>query len=178
VEESGAALTLVSTVDIGSATGPASAAPSATDPDDSRWTASPGAILSGETARLSDNTTVHWLNSATVHAQQEVDLAAEITDADGRPAVLEPYMGMAGHLVVQHQDGSVFIHLHPQGTISMAAQQALGRGIVHATTHTAPSESQRLVFPYAFPKAGRYRTWLQVRRNGQVLTAVRDIEVK
>jgi len=188
VEESGAAVTLVSSVEIGESgnrgrgfemfrqqprADPGAAALTA-DPDDSHWELSTS--LSGETTRLRDSATVHWSSMAGIRARQEVELAAEITDSNGRPAALEPYMGMAGHLVVQHQDASVFVHLHPQGTISMAAQQALSLGIVAASAH-ATTESQRLVFPYAFPKPGRYRIWLQVRRNGQVLTVARDIEV-
>ena len=45
-----------------------------------------------------------------------------VREADGKPAVLEPYLGMAGHAVVARDDGAVFIHLHPMGTVSTAAQ--------------------------------------------------------
>ncbi|PRY86980.1 hypothetical protein [Mongoliibacter ruber] len=46
-------------------------------------------------------------------------------DADGEPAVLEPYLGMMGHAVVLKHDGLVYIHLHPTGNYSMGSQKML-----------------------------------------------------
>ncbi|WP_435353280.1 hypothetical protein [Emticicia sp. SJ17W-69] len=34
-----------------------------------------------------------------------------------------------------------------------------------------------VVFPYVFPKAGNYRIWLQVKREGKILTGVFDAQV-
>ncbi len=45
-----------------------------------------------------------------------------VEDKDGKPATdLEPYMGMAGHAVFLSTDGNVFAHVHPAGSVSMAA---------------------------------------------------------
>jgi hypothetical protein len=105
--------------------------------------------------------------------------------ADDEPAPLQPYMGMSGHCVIRRSDGAVFTHLHPLGTISMAAQQALmqreGVQTLPATNSIASgvfSQSNETTFPYAFPRSGNYRLWVQVRRNGRVLTGVFDVEVK
>jgi hypothetical protein len=38
--------------------------------------------------------------------------------------------------------------------------------------------SNRVSFPYSFPKEGRYRIFLQIKRNEQVLTGVFDVRVK
>jgi hypothetical protein len=43
--------------------------------------------------------------------------------------------------------------------------------------HRAVTGSE-VSIPYAFPKAGRYRIWIQVKRAGQVVTGAFDAEVK
>jgi hypothetical protein len=114
---------------------------------------------------------------------------------DGSPT-MEPYLGMAGHAVVERTDGSVFVHLHPSGTESMVAEQALierqagdtVRGRLGARL-TAQQASMRgmahggdalpgvVSFPYIFPTAGSYRVWVQVKRGGQVRTATFNVQV-
>ena len=93
---------------------------------------------------------------------------------------------MAGHAVVTRDDGAVFVHLHPSGTISMASQMAitmrqpgdtisgrLGQRIKASEgMHPVASipENGVVSFPYAFPKPGKYHMWVQVRHAGRILT--------
>ena len=116
---------------------------------------------------------------------KEVSLNFSVYGPEGQPIKLQPYMGMLGHAVVRRTDGAVFTHLHPMGTISMAAQTILSRrdqgtnGGTNAMAQTVPIEAQpnQVSFPYAFPRAGEYRMWVQVRVGGQVLTGVFDVSV-
>jgi hypothetical protein len=106
---------------------------------------------------------------------RETTLRVEVFEAEGRRAALQPYIGMLGHAVVRRFDGSVVTHLHPAGTISMAAQEIFSgeRGPMRA-----PAASHEVRVPYAFPQPGGYRVWVQVRVNGRVETAAFGVEVQ
>ena len=161
------------------------------DPDDS-WHVAAG---NAAEARLADGSVMRWVpGSEPLATGRETTLRFEVTDASGRPASLEPYMGMAGHAVVARDDGSVFIHLHPMGTVKVAAQQAFAlrdRGDTTAggrlrladtaaTTVASPHAGHAAAdvsFPYEFPKPGNYRIWVQVKRNGRILTGAFDATV-
>ena len=85
-------------------------------------------------------------------------------------------MGMLGHVAVTNTDGSVFAHLHPSGSISMAALRKFESADAHAE-HRAVSGNE-VSIPYAFPKPGRYRLWIQMKRAGHVVTGAFDVEVR
>ena len=109
-----------------------------------------------------------------------------VRNADGTPAALEPYLGMMSHAAVTLHDGSVFIHLHPAGTINMAAKARFERVEGTASEQAADSsmamprsgvEENVVTFPFAFPKSGSYRLWVQTKVAGEVETGVWDVEV-
>jgi len=110
---------------------------------------------------------------------------------------------MRGHLALRRDDGSVFTHLHPGGSASMAAIQlsvlrAEGKIVLDANfgkddpkcqlpelsakeqqwLQGRSSDPATVSFPYAFPKPGRYRLWVQVKVKNEVLTGVYDLDVK
>lgn len=64
---------------------------------------------------------------------------------------LEPYLGALGHLILVHEDGQTFVHSHPD-------------------------ERGPLAFLVRFPKAGRYRAWVQMQRAGVVETGAFTVE--
>ena len=137
-------------------------------------------------ATLSDRSRWEWdLGGQSLHAQRPVLLHFRIFDKDGKPASdLEPYMGMAGHLVIVKRDLAVFAHVHPSGSMPMAALMLLERqknsgnsamSAMPGMHDTAlPAE---VTFPYGFPETGDYRLFVQIKRSGQVQTASFDARV-
>ncbi len=56
----------------------------------------------------------------------------------------------------------------------------LGQRISEAehTMMSAPlATTNEVAFPYAFPRAGNYRVWVQVRKGGRILTGAFDAPV-
>ncbi len=160
-----------------------SAMPVALDADDSWHVGAASATL---VARLMGGYTMQFLTAGEMVENREAALRFVLLAPDGQPAALQPYMGMFGHAVVRRTDGAVFTHLHPVGTISMAAQELFARqargeagtatnGLAPVTTPT--NVVHDVSFPYAFPRSGDYRLWAQVRAQGRVLTGVFDVRV-
>jgi hypothetical protein len=97
-------------------------------------------------------------------------------------------MGMAGHAEVVSSDFSVFAHLHPAGSVSMAALElAHARAMtsspsgqsgmsmtMHMVSHALPPE---ISLQYGFPHPGDYRILVQIKHAGQGQTAVFDVHV-
>jgi hypothetical protein len=177
VHESGYAQTLVSSVEL---TGADNAAGAATDADDSWFGGAGTAEAATASFDLGDGTRLEWQRGdKAIDTGVERDLRFVVRDASGAPATVEPYMGMAAHVVIASRDSSVFAHLHPSGSISMAAMQKFTGGAAadpHAG-HVMPVESA-VAIPYAFPKAGPFRIFVQVKRDGQVKTAAFDVDIR
>jgi hypothetical protein len=128
---------------------------------------------------------MQWEKPVVLDSSRDTTLRFRIVDGNGQPVRLEPYLGMQGHAVLRHQDGSVFTHIHPFGTISMASQEvfvkreqavAPNRKTLEVTCGLPPKDDS-IAFPYQFPKPGRYRIWMQVRHQSEVLTGCFDADV-
>jgi hypothetical protein len=154
------------------------------EPDNSSASAEPVSTATPRTiAILEDGEQVERLaGDATLQAQNPVLLRFRVEDKSGKPARdLEPYMGMAGHLVIVRHDFSVFAHVHPAGSVPMAAlmlvEKAPGENRDSMPGMQHGSVAAEITFPYGFPQAGDYRLFLQVKRAGRVETAVFDTHV-
>jgi hypothetical protein len=152
---------------------------------------------------LPDGTRMVWERArGPLPANQLIWFKFRLEDANGKPvANLEPYMGMAGHAEFVRSDLSVFAHVHPDGSVPMAAVQladaTLSQNAATPASPNAPTTTDtkmpamaampgmadgplapEVSFPYGFPKPGLYRIFVQVKYNGRVETGVFDAQVK
>jgi hypothetical protein len=132
---------------------------------------------SDKVAQLADGYRMVWERDASpLRAQQAVVFRFRVEDKDGKPATdLENYMGMAGHAVFLSDDGKVFAHVHPEGSVSMAALAMAQASSNPPASGTMSSmnmgpKSAEVSFPYGFPQPGDYHIFVQVKRGGHVET--------
>ena len=237
VFRSGFAETMTDTVTIAGQPGQANQSYASSDKDDSWLVTEPMGVKAGAenvphldndmvvcgkpgaSMKLADGSTMLWMDKPTVvlESGKLYNLKFAVADSSGKATALEPYLGMGGHAVILRSDGSVYIHLHPVGTYSMAAEtsftgrladtartfhypeanhfrDSIDRYVARLKTLPEAERNKLLVasmptmnhamavtnmvqFPYAFPRAGHYRIWVQVKRNGRVLTGVFDTQV-
>ncbi|MCE7012118.1 hypothetical protein LWC34_56300 [Kibdelosporangium philippinense] len=86
-------------------------------------------------------------------------------DLGGR-ADLQPWLGMAGHLVLRDEDGDFFGHVHEMGPMRQKADE------------TVASLPPHLRFTFTFPEPGRYFGWIQYQRNFAVTTVPLVVDVR
>jgi hypothetical protein len=161
--------------------------------DDSTWSGTPLVALAADSTRspLPDGGRIVWQRPAgDLKANVPLEFIFIVQDKDGKPAQdMQPYMGMAGHAELVRSDLNVFAHLHPAGSVSMAALELAQAGL----TNAAPSAPDAMMsmpmppsgplppdvrFPYGFPQPGDYRIFVQIKRAGHVETGVFDAHVK
>jgi hypothetical protein len=130
----------------------------------------------GNVAQLADGYRMIWERpNVPLHAREPLWFRFRLQDSSGRPAQgMEDYMGMAGHAVFLSEDGSIFAHVHPAGSVPMAALAIAGDSM--AGMHQSPQNAE-VAFPYGFPRPGNYRLFVQVKRAGKVETAVFQAKV-
>jgi hypothetical protein len=197
VRESGFPDTMVATIDLPDIPGvplagdnsEAVASPIPNDSSESKLNAP--VTEKGDVDVLSDGSRMVWERGPIpLSANHFVWLRFRLEDPQGKPANdVEPYMGMAGHAEIVRSDRTVFAHIHPDGSVAMAALELTQKN----SSASAPANengaatmdmqmpmgkiSPEVSFPYGFPKAGRYRMFVQIKRAGRVETGVFDTVV-
>jgi hypothetical protein len=162
--------------------------------DDSNWSGAALAAQPADTnvAQFADGYKLVWeRGTVPLVANAAMAFKFRLEDKDGQPAKdMEPYMGMAGHAEFVNSDMSVFAHIHPAGSASMAALELANGGSAPgaeamdgsmrsmAMPTAAAALDPEVSFPYGFPKSGEYRIFVQVKRAGHVETGVFDAHVQ
>ncbi|HEY4393159.1 MAG TPA: hypothetical protein VGP64_03810 [Polyangia bacterium] len=186
VHQTGLDETVISTIDL-SGPPPGEAGPAELaggdrfDPDDAMAVVSRAATVTAPAYTFADGSgQLRWLGARVPRAGETVELELEAETPDGRSlAGIEPYMGMAGHAMIVARDFSVFAHVHPTGSVPMAAL-AMVDGATPAVDHAHHHGmvfGPRVRFPYVFPKPGDYRVFVQIKENGRIETAAYDVTV-
>jgi hypothetical protein len=140
-----------------------------------------GGQLTGVTAVGGTQVT---LTTTTPAAGEPTTVTARVGDTDD----LQPWLGMAGHLIVAGplplavpvgaatQSAPVWAHVHAMGSTSTMDPSRPGMaGLSPLNGDSAPDETVAaygpdVPFTYTFPVPGRYRLWIQVERRYTVLT--------
>lgn len=104
------------------------------------------------------------MSASSLTAGDDVKLDFVISKG-GKPVTnLTPYLGAQGHCVIISQDGSQFLHSHPDE----------GDGHGHApgsTPHVDKPTPGKVSFSTQFPAAGLYKVWGQFLHDDQMIIA-------
>ena len=161
--------------------------------DDSQWQGPRLAPSSGAmVAQLPGGGRMVWERAnGPLQANVGTSFKFRVEEADGSPARdLEPYMGMAAHMVVLRSDLNVFAHVHTNGSVPMAALDLAQAGLLAQSAagasdagpamahHHHASLPANFSIPYGVPSPGDYRFFIQIKRSGRVQTAAFDARVQ
>jgi hypothetical protein len=188
VDKSGFPWTLVGSIDLPNING----APLTGD-DSGGAAPAIGASIGSTVAVLSDGSRVVWHRDSQLKARVPTILRFEVEDANGKPVSdLQPYMGMAAHAAIVKSDLTVFAHIHPSGTVPMAALMLASDKTGNASMSAMPGMSMpagmnmampaehispEISIPYGFPSPGLYRIFLQFSLGGKIQTVSFDSHV-
>ena len=130
-------------------------------------------------AELSGGRRMVWESApGGLRARQVSTFRFRVEDRERRPVEdLQLYMGMPGHAAFVKTDRTVFAHVHPSGSVPMAALSLTGSGDPHAGHKMGTGMPSEVSFPYGFPQPGSYRIYVQIKMDDRVETGVFDAHV-
>ncbi len=132
----------------------------------------------GTSMKLADGSTAYWQHPANApfEAGKVYPLTFAIKDASGNPAKLQPYMGMMGHAAVMKYDGSVYVHLHPVGTYSMASQEIIQGRI--SSSQKFPRLPDATLFRDSIDQLiGKIRSMNEDQRNNYLASGMKGMQM-
>lgn len=122
----------------------------------------------GPGVREVDQMSVNVTSSITpLKAGRQATLTFTFSAAGVPVRDMQPWLGMAGHLIAHSADGAIYGHIHALGPMAPTGPFA------------APvSYGPAIQFVYTFPQPGRYQLWGQFKRNGAIVTVPVSVEVQ
>jgi hypothetical protein len=139
--------------------------------------------------KLPDGYTMVWRRPSVLTPKSPLDFEFELLDPSGQPpSDMALYMGMLGHAAFVKIDGTVFAHIHPTGTVAMAAFMMANPGTqmpdgdrsmnMPGMTMDYAALPNSVSFPYGFPSPGAYRIFVQMKHGNIIETAAFDATVR
>jgi hypothetical protein len=104
---------------------------------------------------------------APLRAGRQATLTFSFSQDGAQVIDLQPWLGMAGHLIARSADGAVYSHIHAAERAPLPAVQA-------PVVRYGPD----IRFAYTFPQPGRYQLWGQFRHAGAIVTVPLMVEVE
>ncbi|HZQ53506.1 MAG TPA: hypothetical protein VFB14_14980 [Bryobacteraceae bacterium] len=130
---------------------------------------------------LPDGYRMEWLRGTeALRANEPRMFRFRLEDPHGQPPRdMAFYMGMLGHAAFVKTNGTVFAHIHPTGSVSMAAFMMAQGMMPDMNMETSESSLPNTVgFPYGFPSPGRYRIIVQMKHGETVETGIFDANIQ
>jgi hypothetical protein len=140
-----------------------------------------GTPLSGDDAGgVRGESHIVWDRDSTpLKARQAGVFKFRLVDPHGKPVEdAELYMGMSGHAAFVKNDGTVFAHVHPSGSVPMAALALANPQAMDHSMHHMSGLPPEADFPYGFPTPGDYRVIVQMKHGGVIETGIFDAKVE
>jgi len=133
------------------------------DLDSQRASLAPDVVFSKRAGSITANLT---FEPRILTAGEFGHLQFELTDAQtGQPVTdLQPYLGAFGHTLILSEDLLDSVHSHPTDWLEGGIATGLG--------------GPRVTFEGYMPRPGRYRSWTQFLRNGELNTVSFTFEVR
>ena len=135
---------------------------------------------------------LEWVNKKNLfNINENIYLTFQTQTLNGIPSKIEPYIQMGGHGAILKNDHSVFVHIHPIGTISMASQELYNQNDAIENSGICyfgiAEDSLKIYFknqnsivnfpPINLDKPGDYIMWIQAKSEGEIITQKFDFKI-
>lgn len=100
-------------------------------------------------------------------AGETTTLTFSFKDGDRPVQDIQPWLGMAGHLIARSDDRQIFAHIH-------AAERMIAPGPTAAGERFGPD----IRFVYTFPQPGDYQLWAQFKHHDQIITVPLELRIE